>query len=198
MRRTAALAFAVALGVSACGDDDPDVAAGDDVGVDDPTTVEADDTEFATLDANGDSYLDLDEVSEWADDNGVFSEWDVDADSELDRDEITGNAFELWDADTNGTISEDEWETGADLWYPDGAEPVVFNDLDNDGDSEVDADEFAEHVDLSPVGETWTAESLDAETFKNAYFELYDNDNDGKVSKTEWSSGVAAVGTPEE
>jgi Ca2+-binding EF-hand superfamily protein len=198
MHRTAVFALVVALGVSGCGDDEPDVAVGDDVGVDEPTTVEADDIEFATLDANGDSYLDVDEVAEWADDAGIFSEWDVDGDSELDRDEITGNAFELWDADANGTISEDEWETGVDVWYPDDAEPVVFDDLDNDGDSELDADEFSERVDLSPVGETWTAESLDAEAFENAYFELYDKDGDGKVSETEWTTGVAAVGTPNE
>jgi Ca2+-binding EF-hand superfamily protein len=196
MHKMIALAFAVALGVSGCGDEDPDVAADDDVGADDPTTVEVDDSEFATLDANGDSYLDLDEVAEWADDNGIFSEWDVDADSELDRDEITGNAFELWDTDANGTISEQEWQTGVELWYPDAAEPVVFSDLDNDGDSEVGMDEFSERVDLSPLGETWTAESLDAETFKQAYFDLYDRDGDGRVTETEWNAGVAAIATP--
>lgn len=196
MQKMIAFAFAVALGVSGCGDEDPDVAVDDDVGADDPTTVEVDDSEFATLDANGDSYLDLDEVSEWADDNGVFSEWDVDADSELDRDEITGNAFELWDIDANGTISEGEWQTGVDLWYPDGAEPVVFSDLDNDGDSEVDTDELSERVDLSPLGESWTAESLDAETFEKAYFDLYDRDGDGRVTETEWNTSVATVATP--
>lgn len=184
------LAVAVSLGLSACGDD-PEVA------VDEPvTTVDVDATDFATLDANGDSYLDVDEVAEWADDAGVFSAWDVDADSELDPDEITGNAFELWDADGNGTVSQEEWETGVDLWYPNDAEPIVFSDLDNDGDSEVDADEFAEHVDLSPLGESWTADSFDEQTFRNAYFELYDQDNDGQVSELEWTTGTAAVGTP--
>lgn len=41
------------------------------------------------------------------------------------------------------------------------------------GDSELDGDELSERVDLSPVGEAWTAESLDAETFETfTYFEL--------------------------
>lgn len=184
------LAVAVSLGLSACGDDA-------DVAVDEPvTTVDVDDADFATLDANGDSYLDVDEVAEWADDAGVFSAWDADADSELDPDEITGNAFELWDADANGTVSQEEWETGADLWYPNEAEPIVFSDLDNDGDSEVDRDEFAEHVDLSPLGESWTADSFDEQTFSTAYFELYDQDNNGQVSELEWTTGAAAVGIP--
>lgn len=188
-----AVALAVSLGSSACADDDgPDVAA------EEPTTTVAGDlTEFDTLDASGDSYLDADEVAEWVDDAGLFAAWDIDSDSELDRDEITGNAFELWDADDNGTVSEQEWEDGVELWYPDVA-PVVFSDLDNDGDSEIDVDEFSERIDLSPAGESWTADSFDEETFRAAYFELYDSDNDGRVTEIEWSGGAAVFGTPAE
>lgn len=199
MNKTAAIAaaIAVALGLSACGDDpEPEAApvveedtAGEDAGVVDVST------DFHTLDANGDSYLDIDEVAEWVDDAGVFGEWDIDADSELDTDEITGNAFELWDTDGNGTVSQEEWESGVELWFPDLA-PVVFSDLDSDGDSELDIDEFSERIDLSPVGESWTADSFDEETFKAAYFELYDTDNDGRVSDSEWTSGAATFGAP--
>lgn len=187
MKRNAAIAiaFALALGLTACADDpEPDLAV-------DPTTVEPADTEFDTLDTSGDSYLDVDEVAEWAEGTEVFGDWDLDGNSELDRGEITGGAFELWDTDDNDIVSQAEWEDGVDLWYPDDADSVVFSDLDNDGDSELDVDEFSENVDLSPVGESWTADTLDEATFGDAYFELYDLDNDGRVSEDEWSSGVA-------
>ena len=154
--------------------------------------------DFDTLDANGDSYLDTDEIAERADARGVFDAWDADADSELDRDDIAGNAFRLWDRDGNGNVSEEEWRTATELWYPDGADLVVFDDVDGDGDSELDRDEFAERFDVSALGEAWEPETLDERTFERAYFGLYDTDDDGRISKDEWTYGAHAFGTPAE
>ncbi|MFP5363202.1 MAG: hypothetical protein ACLGI5_10800 [Thermoleophilia bacterium] len=152
--------------------------------------------DFDTLDGNGDSYLDNDEIRESADVSGTFDAWNTDADSELDPDQITGNAFRLWDRDGNGRLSEDEWKTGTELWYPDDAEVVVFDDVDGDGDSELDADEFAERFDVSALGETWSSDTLDENEFKSAYFGLYDTDDDGRVSRSEWTYGPSAFGIP--
>ncbi len=154
--------------------------------------------DFDTLDANGDSYLDTDEIAESADVRGVFDAWDADADSELDRDDIAGNAFRLWDRDGDGNVSEQEWRTGTDLWYPDGADLVVFDDVDGDGDSELDRDEFSERFDVSALGEAWEPARLDQRTFERAYFGLYDTDDDGRISKDEWRYGAHAFGTPAE
>lgn len=162
---------------------------------DGPEPIEDGATAFATLDESGDSFLDADEVAEWVDERGVFGVWDIDEDSELDRDEIAGNAFELWDSDGSGRIDEDEWERGTELWYPDDNSPVVLADVDGDGDSELDADEFTEAVDASILGERWSTDTLDERTFKVAYFELYDADDDGRVSEMEWSDGAATFGT---
>lgn len=163
----------------------------------DPTASDAATVgDFDTLDANGDSYLDNDEIAERADATGVLEAWDADADSELDRDEIAGNAFELWDRDGNERISEEEWEIATELWYPQDPDFAVFGDVDGDGDSEVDADEFAEGFDISALGEEWTSTPLDVNAFKEAYFSLYDTDEDGRVSAEEWDYGAAAFGTP--
>ena len=152
--------------------------------------------DFDTLDANGDSYLDNDEIRESADVSGTFDAWNADADSELDPDQIAGNAFRLWDRDDNQKLSKEEWETGSELWYPDDAEVIVFDDVDGDGDSELDADEFSERFDVSGLGEAWTSGALDENEFKSAYFGLYDTNDDGKVSKAEWAYGPAAFGLP--
>ncbi len=187
MRRTIAAFVALAtVALGGCGDDN-NTAASVDVTVD----------EFSTLDASGDSYLDADEVAEWVDDKGVFRSWDEDADSELDRDEIAGNAFSLWDRDGNGRVSQQEWETATDLWYPSGANFRVYRDWDGDGDSELDADEFREEFDTSTLGESWRVDTFNAETFKQAYFELYDVDDDGRVSRTEWIDGSRMFGIAE-
>lgn len=153
---------------------------------------------FGTLDANGDSYLDDDEIRESADVSDVFDTWNADADSELDRDQIAGNAFRLWDRDGNRRISEEEWRSGTELWYPEDVDVVVFDDADADGDSELDVDEVAERFDVSALGEAWTPSSLDEMQFKRAYFSLYDTDDDGRVSKEEWDYGATAFGIPAE
>lgn len=198
---------ALTLVVTACGDDEPEVLADNDPVDVDPDPVGADDDstdepvvidDFETLDANGDSYLDTDEVAEWKDATRTFEAWDADADSELDRDEIEGNVFELYDDDGNGTVSETEWTSAAERLYPKEEELVVFSDLDGDGDSELDADELAEGLDLSPLGSAWTNSTMDEHTFRDAYFELYDIDDDGRVSESEFANGSATFGSPEE
>lgn len=189
MRKLITIAgVSVALVLVGCGDDVEEPAAAP------VTTATVDTGRFSALDANGDSYLDVDEVAEWKDREGVFTRWDADKDSELDRDEIAGNAFSLWDADRNGKISETEWKQGTDLWYPTRVNPGVYGDWDGDGDSELDLDEFKERFDFSALGESWGARSIDKQTFKNAYFELYDTNDDGKVSTSEWTQGSRVFG----
>lgn len=186
-RHAAAVLLSGTLAFGACSDGNDDAAPPDDVAVGAAS-------EFSTLDASGDSYLDVDEVAEWVDDEGIFTAWDEDVDSELDRDDIAFNAFDLWDADKNGKVDAEEWKKGTDLWYPENATLAVFGDWDGDGDSELDRDEFTESFDLSPLGEGWQVETFDETTFKTAYFQLYDSDGDGKVSEAEWTAGSAAFG----
>ena len=178
-------------------DDVEGQAAIDASSIVDPTAAAPPVTGFDTVDANGDSYLDNDEIRESADAAGAFDAWNADADSELDRDEIAGNAFRLWDRDGNKKVSEKEWQTGTELWYPDDVDPVAFADVDADGDSELDADELSERFDVSALGEGWDSDTLDKSTFKQAYFSLYDTNDDGRVSKDEWNYGAAAFGAPD-
>lgn len=183
-----ALAVAALLTIAAVG------ACGDGEGDSDSASVTANDADFPTLDASGDSSLDADEVAEWVDESGTFDTWDVDSDSELDRDEITDNAFQLWDTTNDSTLSQKEWEAGTDLWYPDNLQHLTYGDWDGDGDSEVDADEFSKKFDLSRLGGAWHVDSFNEDTFRKAYFELYDFDDDGRVSKDEWTRGTSVFG----
>lgn len=50
--------------------------------------------------------------------------------------------------------------------------------------------------DVSSLGESWAETGLTEETFKSAHFELYDLDDDGRVTHSEWDRAVAFHGTP--
>ncbi|MDX1577060.1 MAG: hypothetical protein R3266_01190 [Gemmatimonadota bacterium] len=190
----AAAAGFFALSLGACGDGEAAEAEAAAEPADEVMVTGTD--RFLTLDANGDSYLDADEIAEWVDDEGILMSWDIDADSEIDEDDIEGNAFRLWDQNDDGLVSEEEWKTGAELWYPTDTEIVPIADWDLDGDSELDADEFAEAFDVSVLGEIWVQDDLNRATFKHAYFDLYDTNDDGLVDRMEWDAGLAFHGIP--
>lgn len=190
MRRTlTALALAGTLGLTACGSDEPT----EPQALDQDTTTAA--GEFDTLDADGDSYLDEDEIAEYAN-KAAFEPWDADADSEIDRDEIVGNAFWLFDADGDGAVTQAEWEDGATRWLPSGTVIVPVADHDADGDSELDEDEFTEAYDADALGEDWVDVPLDEQEFADRYFELYDADDDGKVTEQEFEAGLDYFSVP--
>lgn len=150
---------------------------------------------FATADADEDAYLEVDEISLWFDEAGILERWDVDRDSLVSRQEVLAHSFGLWDRDGDHALTEVEWQRGVDQWFPGDAEPIVFADWDDDGDSELDADEFNESFDVSVLGELWI-EDLDRAVFKNAYFELYDLNDDGRVSRLEWDAALEFHGVP--
>ncbi len=179
-----AVLFALAVMLAACGDAPQSAAdlAGDDNAFD-----------FDTLDKSGDSHLDPDEVAEYAD--RTFENWDADADSELDADEIAGNAFDLIDADEDGAVSKNEWESGAEFWYPRHSDALVrvFEDADGDGDSELDVDELKESLDVSVLGEAWSHLPVPEPSFEKGYFKLHDSDDDGRLTEEEWRSGLSAL-----
>lgn len=150
---------------------------------------------FVQLDTDASEYLTPDELSLWFDTEGILERWDIDRDSIVSKEEVLSHSFGLWDRDGNGVIDETEWKRATEAWYPADAEPIVFADWDDDGDSELDADEFNEAFDLSVLGEIWIGD-LDRDVFKNAYFELYDLNDDGQVSEIEWNAALEFHGVP--
>ncbi len=147
---------------------------------------------FETLDLDGDSYLDADELAAWVDDEGVFTRWDIDADSELDADEINESVYMIWDADEDTVIVESEWETGVDHVYPGALDPGAFQDWDLDGDSELDADEVAEGLDATSWNEYWYEADavIGFDEFMDMYFALWDRDGDGRIDAVEYETGA--------
>lgn len=80
-----------------------------------------------------------------------FDVWDADADHYITEDEFftTWNKagyYSAWDVNHDGAISEEEWETGMGNYYRDyGYEAYgAFDDWDLNDDGLLDEDEFGE------------------------------------------------------
>lgn len=188
------MACVMTLVVTACATQTPDtVAVPDGSGVD----ADAGTITFDMLDADRDSYLDMAEMPALVH-RGVFKDWDADADSALDRNEIADTAFQVFDDDGNGVVTGREWVANAPRWLPRGTTVEPLLEFDADGDSELDVDEFAAILGGATFGDVWADAPLDEARFAEAYFGVYDLDDDGQVSHAEFESGQAhATVSPE-
>lgn len=96
-----------------------------------------------------------------------FSNWDGNGDSYVDDSEF-GSALEeegyydAWDTNMNGTIDEEEWQTGADQYLTD-YDYGTYTDWDADSDG-----------------------TLTEEEFNDGLFGIIDEDDDSMIAEEEW------------
>src|SRR5690606_38531727 len=72
---------------------------------------QAEQSPFQEWDANQDQALQREEFTNWSTDEGVLE--DVIGDQGLDREAFRDRIEEVWDVDGNGSITEAEWQSGA-------------------------------------------------------------------------------------
>jgi len=108
--------------------------------------VEQVENDFATWDADDNEYVDDQELSDAFDQNEYYLNWDSDSD---------------------GTLTEEEWRSGVDTYYPEYTEDDygTFNAWDRNNDATLDNDEWMEGT-----------------------FELWDEDQDGLINVDEYST----------
>lgn len=95
-----------------------------------------------------------------------FDSWDANSDSTLSQDEFTSGVSDMgyyddWDADANGEISEDEWNTGIE----DNFDSYDGDFWDEDGDGVLSEDEF-----------------------ENGLFDTVDENDDDSITEDEFDS----------
>ncbi|HEX6981495.1 MAG TPA: hypothetical protein VF181_01935 [Balneolaceae bacterium] len=95
-----------------------------------------------------------------------FDSWDANSDSTLSQDEFTSGVSDMgyydeWDADGNGEISEEEWNTGIEDNFD--AYDGEYWDMDGDG-------------------------VLSEEEFENGLFDTVDEDDDDSITEDEFDS----------
>lgn len=99
---------------------------------------------FSTWDTDADASLTEDEFNTGLTQENVWTRFDADADDALNQQEFDGafadsewyvdGLFTEWDADGDGNLTEDEWESG------------LFTALDADDDDNIQEDEYDDEL----------------------------------------------------
>lgn len=133
------------------------------------------------LDANNDDVIDRAEFHQALGD-GWFDRWDRDGDAGLDATELGDGLFRLWDRDDDGSLSIDEWDRTADLWFGEAAVNLSVSEWDANGDGSISREEF-----VSAVAETDLFARLEA-----------DDDEDELIGEDEFAKGIFDVADVDE
>lgn len=124
---------------------------------------------FADFDENSDGFLDEGEVSGIYENN--FNVWDADNDGTLNEEEFLNTTFTNTDTNNDDQISQEEWDTGYAAFFGNWTEDD-FATFDEDGDGMLDNDE-------------WNNVFADSE-----WFETFDEDNNSMLTEEEWDTGL--------
>lgn len=144
--------------------------------------------DFTSFDGNSDGMLDQDEF------NGAFEttmgEWDNDGDELLSDDEFYDNTFGSIDLNDDESITETEWNEGDTNIFGDHTDED-FATFDSDGDGIINNDEWKEGFGNSNWFNSYDGDQdgfLNNDEFNNGLFNDWDDNLDGMLDETEFSS----------
>lgn len=189
-----ALALVGAVALTGCAEpyEEEDIGVDQEVGVsDDVADLESDapladaEYDYGEWDVDSNRTLSREEFGTWAGEQG----W-----GEMDREAFATETTELWDADDDDLIGEDEWNEATDR-FGDDIDVGTWSDWDGDGDSELDANEVREGLERSGIYDRIDGDAdavFDDEELADFWFDLWDADDDLEIDTTEWDWGSRA------
>lgn len=98
------------------------------------------------------------------------------------------NTYDVWDADDNDLLDENEWYLGYDYSYGDYV-VTDFDAVDTDGDGYVDYDEYESSLGNTDLFNEWDVDqdqTLNNNEIARMVFNNWDYDNSNFIEKTEW------------
>ncbi|MCF8495263.1 MAG: hypothetical protein K9G62_01195 [Alphaproteobacteria bacterium] len=110
----------------------------------------------------------------------------------IDSTEFPVYAYNRWDRNGDGFVTDDEWEVGAVRWYgPANNEYKTYTYWDKDGNGRIDPSEFGTQLTTTNLYSIWDTNAdntIQGDEYAVATFRLYDINNDGQMSLEEWKN----------
>lgn len=110
----------------------------------------------------------------------------------LDSAEFTPYVYHRWDTDRSGFITSDEWDASTVRWYgPKVTTYKTYGDWDMDKDGRLNDAEFEAMVNTTGLYTSWDVNAdkvLETNEYSAQTFRLYDTNDDGALSLSEWQA----------
>lgn len=117
---------------------------------------------------------------------------DVNDNGILDSQEFPKYVYHRWDADSDGFLSDEEWNVSTVRWYgPSNTYYKTYTTWDKNGDGRLDPSEFDVVVTETKLYNSWDVNAdstIESDEYAAATFRLYDLNNDGQLNMQEWKS----------
>ncbi|HET9948622.1 MAG TPA: hypothetical protein VFQ22_06855 [Longimicrobiales bacterium] len=147
------------------------------------------DSPFGEFDANQDQALQREEFVNWTIQENALE--GIVTDEGLDREAFQERIVEVWDVDSDGNVSQAEWQSGAQRLFGDG-EVGTFQQWDTNGDGSLSADEVRAAAEERGLWERLDADgnaTIDRNEVGDFFFQVFDMNGDSELDATEWESG---------
>ncbi len=129
-------------------------------------------------------------------DTGVFDDNDTDTgglsdetNDVFDNDRFYESSYNMWDADNDNLLNEDEWQSGYDYSYGDYVNDD-FNSYDTDKDGYLEYQEYYNSLGNSDYYSNWDKNkdnSLDSNEYSDMVFDSWDRDHNGYIDENEYN-----------
>lgn len=122
--------------------------------------------------------------------SNLFEDADTDRDNFFNEDEFDNNAFNMWDTDNNGIISDSEWRTATDDFNIDAANRNM-SDFDTNTDNSLDRNEFRTGFAANNFFAGFDMDrtnNLSEREFTDGTFNQLDRDRDGRMTAVEYNN----------
>lgn len=143
---------------------------------------------FSDLDLNNDNEINKLEFTEVFTDN-FYQDWNKTDDEYLDDDEFHQVVYNVWDANDDRRLSEEEWTMGYDYYY--GAHVIVdYDKIDLNKDNYLVMNEFENVLTGTNFFVEWDTDKnlqIDEKELAHGVFERWDIDNSGKLEPDEFA-----------
>ena len=121
-----------------------------------------------------------------------YRQWNADNDKVVDRGEFAQGFFRTIDKDGDNALSKEEWQTAQEAYF--GSESMAdyqtLDVWDQNGDQQVQAEEFGQVLDQTDYYSEWDedgSDQLEEAEIADGVFTMWDTDGNGVIEAEEYT-----------
>lgn len=149
-------------------------------------------TEFRNW-AKGDSHVDEYDFAKAVDTLRIFEMWDADGNGVVDEDEFLRTSFRVWDIDDSGDVDPEEFATSSGSFFTSRQPSEEFGQWDLDRDDSLVIYELQKGFERTNLFRYWDDNNdglVNRDEFVGGAYAAWDTSDNGMIEQGEWERAV--------